>query len=128
MTFHVPNIYRIRKGEYGSDDSYGNCGAFRIKGGPKDLLVIASDGAGWEHVSVSVQNRCPTWEEMCRIKNLFWDAEDCVVQYHPPQSAYINHHRFCLHLWRPIEKELPIPDPMLVGPAAGSSTPPTKET
>jgi hypothetical protein len=38
-----------------------NNGAFRVPGG---LRVIASDGEGWDHVSVSLPDRCPTWEEM----------------------------------------------------------------
>ena len=54
------------------------------------LRIIASDGFGWEHVSVSRRDRCPTWEEMCQIKALFWDEDDCVIQYHPPRSEYVN--------------------------------------
>lgn len=69
----------------------------------------------WEHVSISTQTRCPTWEEMCFVKDLFWDEEDCVVQYHPPKSDYINCHPRCLHLWRPIGLEIPRPPKILVG-------------
>lgn len=116
MTFHLPDMYRIHNGPYGSEDGYPHGGAFRIHGGAKELLVIAGVGDGWEHVSVSTKTRCPTWEEMCRIKRLFWDAEDCVVQYHPPESVYVNHHPHTLHLWRPTGQPLPIPDPVLIGP------------
>ena len=35
-------------------------------------------------------------------KALFWDEDDCVIQYHPPRSEYVNNHQNCLHLWRPI--------------------------
>ena len=31
MTFHVPNKFRIRAGRYGSDESYGNNGAFDVR-------------------------------------------------------------------------------------------------
>ena len=34
---------------------------------PREMAIIASWGGGWEHVSVSLRNRCPTWEEMCRV-------------------------------------------------------------
>lgn len=80
------------------------------------FMVIASWGMGWEHVSVSRQNRTPTWEEMCRVKDLFWDAEECVVQYHPPKSDYRNLHKYCLHLWKPLEVEIPRPPAFTVAP------------
>ncbi len=119
MTFHVPDKWRIRSGRLASDDSFGNNGAFfvpGVRGGPV-LAVIASDGDGWEHVSVSTPTRCPTWDEMCRVKALFWDDEDCVLQYHPPKSDYVNFHPFCLHLWRPIGTEILRPPAALVGGA-----------
>jgi hypothetical protein len=117
MSFHVPNQYRVRKGRLASDNSIGNAGAFFIptRPGESPLRVIASDGEGWEHVSVSLPTRCPTWGEMCDVKDLFWDRDDCVVQYHPPESAYVNNHPFCLHLWRPTDQVIPVPAPILVG-------------
>lgn len=66
----------------------------------KPLFCQASDGGGWEHVSVSTIERCPTWDEMCKVKSLFWDDDDLVVQYHPPASEYVNNHPYTLHLWR----------------------------
>lgn len=106
----------------GSDDSIGNNGAFfiKLKHG-QNVFVIASDGMGWEHVSVSRKDRCPTWEEMCQVKAIFWDEEDCVVQYHPPRSEYVNHHKNCLHLWRPVGVDFPRPDFLMVGPKVTKS-------
>ena len=75
------------------------------------LTVVATRGDGWEHVSVSLTSRCPTWDEMNYVKDLFWEAEDCVVQYHPPKSEYVNVHPFCLHLWREIGHEFRRPPP-----------------
>ena len=36
--------------------------------------VIWSIGGGWEHVSVAPYNRriIPSWEDMCRLKNMFF--------------------------------------------------------
>lgn len=68
---------------------------------------------GWEHVSVSTERRIPNWTEMCFVKNLFWDEEDCVVQFHPPASRYVNRHPYCLHLWR--HASFPLPPMYLVG-------------
>lgn len=117
--FHVPEEYRVSDGRMGSNSSYGNNGMFiipyRIHGIKQTLLVIASDGLGWEHVSVSRQDRSPVWEEMCIIKNIFWDESDCVIQYHPPKNEYINNHQYCLHMWRPIDFSLPIPPSLLIG-------------
>ncbi len=82
--------------------------------------MIASDGLGWEHVSVRahswVSSRVPTWLEMCFAKDLFWGEEDEVVQFHPRRSEYVNLHAHVLHLWRPTTGALPRPDPELIGP------------
>ena len=125
MTFHVPEQYRLTNGSLASDESYGNNGAFILPPmiANRHLFVIASDGAGFEHVSVSCSAPVkgtklwiPTWVEMCHIKDLFWDPEDCVVQYHPPKSEYVNCHKGTLHLWRPIGVEIPRPPAWMVGP------------
>lgn len=111
---------RIRDGYYASDNSYGLMGAFVIQGPCGALLRILSSGhdteSGWEHVSVSTQTfRPPNWEEMCYIKNLFWGEEECVVQFHPPKSEYVNCHPGCLHLWKCIAQPFPRPEPSTVG-------------
>ncbi len=64
------------------------------------LSVIASCDNGTNHVSVSLENRTPTWLEMCFIKDLFFDAEEICVQVHPKRSQYVNAHEHCLHLWQ----------------------------
>ena len=28
--------------------------------------------------------------------------DECVVQFHPPKSEYVNLHPYCLHLWKKI--------------------------
>lgn len=126
MSFHVPNRYRLRSGPMWSDDGNGNNGVFFIprRPGQPPFKVIASDGAlddgqiEWEHVSVSLPDRCPTWAEMCDLKAIFWDDSDCVIQYHPPRSDYVNNHPHCLHMWRPVGVELPRPPSLMVGYSA----------
>lgn len=120
MSFRVPEEKRITSGRLRSNPALGNNGAFEFRIGNAKLLVIASDGAGWDHVSVSVIEssfrRCPTWEEMCKVKDMFWSEEDCVVQYHPPKAQYVNNHEHCLHLWKPTYGALmPQPDVWMVG-------------
>jgi len=98
-------------------DGDGLTYGFALIPGPfRTLTVIFSDGEGWEHVSVSTPGRPPNWAEMCHIKDLFWDAEDTVMQFHPARSAYINNHPHCLHLWRPNGgAQMPVPPAFLVG-------------
>ena len=114
MSFHVPEKYRIITGPMASKPSFGNNGLFIIKSLKlkQPLRVIASDGLEWNHVSVSLPNRVPSWDEMCFIKEMFFDDEDCVMQLHPPASEYVNNHPYTLHLWQP--HSLSIPMPMMI--------------
>lgn len=69
--------------------------------GVRCSLVVGDDEEGWEHVSIVLSaRRLPTWEEMCLIKDIFWDEEEMVVQIHPKKSEYVNLTE-ALHLWRP---------------------------
>jgi hypothetical protein len=79
------------------------------------LRMISGVGKGWEHVSVSLERRMPNWREMCFVKDLFWLPEEAVMQLHPPESSYVNNHPNCLHLWRPLKQDIPLPPPDMVG-------------
>ena len=110
---------RMVSGALGSDASYGFTGAFLVKGPRgKMLRIISNTGEtadGWEHVSVSTDTRTPRWDEMCFVKNLYWDDDETVIQFHPPLADYVNFDPHCLHLWKP-PYPVPLPDPILVGP------------
>ncbi len=118
MSFKVPNQHRIRNGPYGSNESAGLNGAFELTVQCFDLLIIASDGGDWEHVSVSIPGRTkpPPWSVMCTVKDMFWDKNDWVIQYHPAESDYVNCAENCLHLWRPMKAAIPTPPTWMVGP------------
>jgi len=120
--FHVPEKYRLVTGRMASNVNFGNNGAFVIPSPVSErrsMVIIASDGMGWEHVSVhgerGKEEYTPYWDEMCFVKDLFWDEEDVVMQLHPRKSQYVNNHPNTLHLWRPIDKEIPTPLSILVG-------------
>lgn len=88
-------------------------GAFRVYVNGRSFHVLASvDDVGrdglWEHISVTPinQKRCPTWEEMAAIKDMFFDPEEEAVQFHPKHSRYVNNHEYCLHIWRPVNGKL----------------------
>lgn len=110
---HELDRYRFLQGEQalaGSNPDPANMGMFTIQmrnGAP--LLIIASVGMGWDHVSVSLPSRCPTWEEMERVKRLFFRDDETAMQLHVPPSDHKNHHPYCLHLWRPHNVEIPRP-------------------
>jgi hypothetical protein len=70
----------------------------------------------WEHVSISLRNRTPNWQEMQFVKEIFWGDDEAVMQLHPPKKDYVNCHPHCLHLWRPVLSEIPLPPSILVGP------------
>lgn len=92
-------------------------GWFEINGPCKRrLLICAANGLGWDHVSVSVarSHETPTWDEMCFVKELFFEPDEPAFQYHPPQSRYVNVHEGCLHLWRFQGEPMPMPPLALV--------------
>lgn len=93
-----------------TEGTSNGCFSFRRNG--DTLIVIASDDEDWEHVSVHVQarpNRCPTWAEMCWIKERFWLPTECVMQLHVPDAKHVNVHETTLHLWRPKSADIPLP-------------------
>lgn len=112
-------------GNHGASQAFGPCGRWLnmiVSDGSEDGNVpgIAEHGA-WEHVSVSIMTRHnrptipPNWQEMCWVKDLFWEPHEAVVQFHPAQSDYVNHHAGTLHLWRPLHVAFPVPSPLAVG-------------
>lgn len=84
--------------------SKGMFGFFVIPNGRHTLRIVSSgeihEGTDWEHVSISKPYDCPTWEEMCMVKALFWGDDETVIQFHPQKTNYKNVHPYCLHLWR----------------------------
>jgi len=118
--FKVPEKHRVLKGSMRSTkEADGNNGVFQFSIGADKFNILCSDGEGWEHVSVSKSKagkiQIPTWIEMCKIKNLFWDLSDTVIEYHPSIEDYVNRHPGCLHLWRPVGVDFPKPPKELVG-------------
>lgn len=116
MTRHICELWGMSPfgGGFASD-----VGAFALRSPiePKRLLrVLASNGEGWDHLSVSMVNRCPRWSEMEFIKRLFFLPEEVAMQLHVPPSDHISFHPYCLHIWRPHGAEIPLPPPELVGP------------
>lgn len=111
---------RVREGPFASTSDDGVMGAFFVMGPKGALLKIFSSGSdteyGWEHVSVSCENRTPNWDEMNFVKDLFWRDDEVAMQLHPAKADYVNCHPYVLHLWRPLDADIPMPPSILVGP------------
>ena len=96
-------------------------GGYELQGPAGERLRIIASTAefptsqGWEHVSVSTRRRTPNWREMCWVKDLFWEPDETVMQLHPPEREWISNHPYCLHLWRHVSLEIPMPPSILVG-------------
>jgi hypothetical protein len=113
------DIHRMRgdvvKKFYGSEGDE-TCGAFSVPS-PIDrqpLVIVASSGGGWDHVSVSRKNRVPNWAEMEHIARLFFRDDEVAVQFHVPADDHINVHDHCLHWWRSTEQTQPLPPKLFV--------------
>lgn len=90
-------------------------GVFDVPYGEHFLKVIATNSHGWEHVSVSLPHRCPTWFEMSYVYGLFFYDGEAAMQLHVPQEDHVNYHPTCLHIWRPKQGRIPRPPAALVG-------------
>ena len=96
-----------------SGDVHGVMGFLNLRNCKKTMSFMATidddNGKKWEHVSVHIQGQereMPTWDDMCRIKDIFWHDHEEVHQIHPAKANYV--HKFgdlenILHLWRPVE-------------------------
>lgn len=93
--------------------SYGDhtCGVFEIPI-PRTgavLKVVASSGDDWDHLSVSLPNRCPNWIEMEFAKRKFFNPEEVCMQLHVAEADHLSIHPHVLHIWRPQKKKIPLP-------------------
>ena len=95
----------------------GSCGMFRVpsKFNGRTLTVIASSGENWDHVSVSLEKKPPSWLEMEQIKRMFFRDEEVAMQLHVTPDNHISVHDNCLHIWRPHDIEIPLPPKWMVG-------------
>ena len=92
---------------------FGNafCGAFMIPCAATGVTLkcLASADAGWDHVSVSLPNRCPNWTEMSLAKRAFFLPEETAFQFHVEVAKHINVHPYVLHLWRNWHQQIELP-------------------
>jgi hypothetical protein len=112
----IAETFRVRAPGYEHRPGTNN-GMFICRHNGITLRVVCSDGDGWDHISVSLPDRCPTWEEMEYVRELFFRPDETVMQLHPSKDQHINNHPYCLHLWRPHSGTIPTPPGWMVGVA-----------
>lgn len=110
------NRWRIRTGQYGSTEVDGWNGAFLVPLEGDFWHVMISDGMGWKHLSISnaQTKKLPSWSVMVRVKEAFFGDDEWACQFFPAKEDYVNDCEWCLHLWLPINSELPHPSVVLV--------------
>ena len=113
----IINNDRLRDVKVGMD---GFSGYIRMPG--YQASIIVSDGAGWEHASISpMRNVTPSWDDMCKLKDIVWYDNEEVIQIHPAKDLYVNNVGNCLHLWRCTYKDMLLPPSCLVGIRKGQT-------
>lgn len=109
---------RVYVAGQGAIDKEGFAFYCRMTPASAPMKVLCSNGFGWDHVSVSLKDRCPTWDEMEFVRSICFLPEETAMQLHVPDSDHISHHPYCLHLWRPQQGEIPRPPGWMVAPVA----------
>ena len=86
------------------NDEHGGYGIFRY-GSLRNASVIwgRNEGGKYDHVSISPSGRTPTWEELCKVKDTFFNDDEECYQIFPKKREHVNLDKNCLHIWRNTE-------------------------
>ncbi len=82
-----------------------------------DYYIQTLQTFGWDHISLVVRTyyngkrveRIPGTSELEEVCEMFFGEDEPVVEVHPRREDYVNINPYTLHLWRPINEELPLP-------------------
>ena len=91
-------------------------------GGWDGSLILSWKG-GWEHASVAPYARriVPSWDDMCKLKEILFKDDEAVIQVHPSRTEYVNNLPNCLHIWRCTYKDMVLPPSVFVGLRVGQT-------
>lgn len=85
------------------------------------LKIVFSTYGRWDHVSVSGAKktdlqpvRIPSYHEMVKIKRILFRPDEVVMELHVAEDDHINTNTHVLHLWRPQDREIPLPPKIMV--------------
>lgn len=78
---------------------------------------------GWDHIAIHVRAwdkarkslaRAPSPSETAWLKDLFFEPQEPVLQFHLARNHPLHAQAFVVHLWRPTIGEITLPPPELV--------------
>ena len=102
-----PNLRVKKLKRDDANDHFTGIGTVKFAGFYGSVIFVHNEKWLMDHVSVSNKNpkRLPSWDEMCKLKDVFFGPDEMVVQIHPAEKNYF--HGFeslpnVLHLWRPV--------------------------
>ncbi|SRR6266568_882588 len=64
------------------------------------------DSRRWQHISVSREDRYPSWEDLLAVKEEFIGEEEEAYQVLPRASEYVNIHPNVFHLWHCLDGDV----------------------
>ena len=88
-----------------------------------DGTFVCTNNLGWEHVSVCpfAKRITPSWDDMCKVKDIFFEEDEAVIQIHPAKKDYVNNMSNCLHIWKCTYTDMVLPPSCLVGIRKGQT-------
>lgn len=108
-------IQKIKGLQLGALDDRGGYGELNRKDIPSCSVIFTRGQQGrpgwmpgkYDHVSIAPYNgKNPSWDEMCTLKDLFFNEDEECVQIHPKASEYVNIKKNCLHIWHRVDGTL----------------------
>lgn len=114
LSDYIPKV--LPSGWYVISD-FGDGNAYKYRTGINVIVSTASmpDSREWMHISVSRNDRLPSFDDLKFVKSIFAGDNRYAYQVFAPVEKHVNIHNFCLHLWVPLTGELPLPDFTLGG-------------
>ena len=97
-TDNLPKIREVEKPPYWSAPMQPGTTVFRM--GKATIFVsppFEEANTGW-HLSISRQDKYPTWDEIAKARYQLLPNEITVVMVLPAPGDYINVHNHCFHL------------------------------
>lgn len=68
-------------------------------------LMDAWDSGHWLHLSIARRKTMPSWADLCHARDEFGYGDRLFVQLMPAQTAWLNLHNYCLHLFHRLDAE-----------------------
>ena len=106
-----PAVRRVWPAGWKILQRWGNGYGLIERSGMKVIVSVGEyDGREWMHVSMSREDRLPSYNDMKHVKEIVIGNDRWAAQLFPPVENHVNIHPFCLHLWAPLTGSLPWPN------------------